>query len=283
MKKILTVLLAAIALVSCTSNKSEKRPKLKALVLYYSQMGATKVVAEELQFQMDADIEAIEIENPYSGSYDETIERVKKEMATGELPVVKPIKADLSKYDVIFLGYPVWFGVAAPPIESLCKQVDFKGKMVVTFCTFGSGGLQASTAKIKKELPQAQVVGGYGVRNARLAAMPRELAHALDNIGFRRVNRTDEVAPQPLALYNMDKLHPVSDKERAIFDQACGDYQFPLGTPVAVVSRGYYDRATEYLYLVDCKDSDGKPAKSWIYVLVPMNEAAKPEFTQVVR
>lgn len=260
------------------ASDSEESTKPKALILYYSQEGSTKYVAESLRDMLEADIEAIEVENPYSGSYDETIERCKKEMESGEVPAVKPIKADLSKYDVIFLGYPIWFGTYAPPIAGLVKGYSFEGKKVITFCTFGSGGLQSSTADLQKALPKAQVVEGYGVRAARLQAVTVELIRFLSEQGFH-----GSIKPLP----EFPEQHPVTDEEKSLFEQACGDYKFPLGTPVTAAKREVVS-GTEYLYNVDSKTPDGNPAKSQIYVIVPVGKGIddkelKPEFTQVVR
>ena len=89
-----------MTLASCGSEE------VKPLILYYSQTGATEAVAQELQTATGADIESIELVNPYSGTYDETIARVSQEMEDGVLPELNPLKSDLSKYDVIFLAYP---------------------------------------------------------------------------------------------------------------------------------------------------------------------------------
>ena len=265
---------------TASNDQSAAEQQPKALILYYSQEGSTKHVAETLHdmLELETDIEAIELEVPYSGSYDETIERCKKEMESGEVPAVKPIKADLSKYDVIFLGYPIWFGTYARPIAGLVKNESFKGKKVITFCTFGSGGLQASTADLKKALPDAEVVEGYGVRAVRLKTLYIELERFLCEQGFH-----GSIKPLP----EFPEQHPVTDEEKSIFDQACGDYKFPLGTPVTAAKREVI-LGTEYLYNVDSKDADGNPAKSQIYVIVPVDKGIddkelKPEFTQVIR
>ena len=64
----------------------------KSLILYYSETGTTKAVAEELQKQLGADIEAIEAEIPYSGNFQETIQRGQREMQSGEWPTLKPLQ-----------------------------------------------------------------------------------------------------------------------------------------------------------------------------------------------
>ena len=101
MKRIIT-LAAVILAVSCGQNKPQK-----ALVLYYSQNGATKTVAEAIAQALNADTEEIVAVNPYDGDFGATIARSQEERAQGILPEIEPTKANLKDYDVIFLGYPM--------------------------------------------------------------------------------------------------------------------------------------------------------------------------------
>ena len=246
----------------------------KALVLYYSETGTTKTVAQEIQAQTGADIEAVEAVEPYSGNFQETIQRSGRERESGELPALKPLKKRIADYDIVFLGYPIWFGTYALPIATLVKEQDFAGKTVVPFCTFGSGGLNTSTADLKKALPKANIVAGYGVRTARVAAAAKELDRFLKENGYKKgkVEKLPEYSAQ----------QPVTDEERAIFDTACSSYQFPLGTPQTVGKRATAD-STDYKFTVKSRGMDGKEATSIIYVTVENAKGAKPEFTEVVR
>ena len=246
----------------------------KVLVLYYSETGTTKTVAQEIQKQLGADIEGIEAVVPYSGNFQETIQRGQREMQTGEMPALKPLKSKVADYDVIFLGYPIWFGTYANPIITLVKQQDFAGKTVVPFCTFGSGGLNTSSDALVKALPKAKIVAGYGVRTARVAAAEKELDRFLKENGYKK--GTVEKLPDYSA------QQPVTDAEKAIFDAACSNYQFPLGTPETVGKRQTPD-GTDYKYTVKGRGFDGKESTSIIYVTVGKEAGAKPEFTQVVR
>ena len=74
----------------------------------------------------------------------------------------------------------------------------------------------------------------------------------------------------------------MTDDERAIFEAACGDYKFPLGTPVTVGQRSV-EEGTEYKYTVASKDRDGSDVTATIYVIDYKDKGSKPEFTQVVR
>ena len=123
MRRIL-LLAALVAAVACGQKKSEPQ---KALVLYYSQSAGTKTVAETIQTLIGADIEAIVPVVPYDGTYQETVERGRQEREAGILPELQPLQADLNAYDVIFLGYPIWFGTYAPPMAALLEQVDLNG------------------------------------------------------------------------------------------------------------------------------------------------------------
>lgn len=279
MNKIITALaLAAFTMAGCTSQQktqeSADNQTSRTLVLYYSQTGTTQAVATEIQQQLGADIEAFDVETPYDGDFGQTIARCQQEMASGELPAVKPLQSDLSQYDVIFLGYPVWFGTYAQPVASLIKEQAFEGKRVVTFCTFGSGGLQSSTLKLREALPKAEVVEGYGVRTVRAAAVPAEVNRFLIEGGYKE----GEIEALPAFM----EQHPVSADEAEIFSQACSDYQYPLGTPVTVAGRTT-STSTDYLFTVTTQGPDGQASTGQVYVTVSNAEGAKPEFTQVVR
>ena len=246
----------------------------KKLVLYYSETGTTKTVAQELQKQLGADIESIEPVTPYSGNFQETIQRGQREMQSGETPELKPLKSKMADYDVIFIGYPIWFSTYANPIITLVKEQDFAGKTVVPFCTFGSGGLNTSSDALKKALPKANIVQGYGVRTARVAAAAKELDRFLKENGYKK----GAVAKLP----EYSEQVPVTAEDKAIFDAACSSYQFPLGTP-STVGKRQTPESTDYKFTVNSSSPNGTASTSIIYVTVGKEQGAKPEFTEVVR
>ena len=268
MNKMVTVITTAAVLTACSSGQ----PKM--LVLYYSQEGATQKVAETIASLTGADIERFDVESPYSGSFEETIQRCLKEREEGVSPELRPISADLSKYDVVFLGYPIWFGTIAPPVAALLKEVDLEGKTVVPFCTFGSGGLQSSTADLKLALPGADIRDGYGIRAARIAKVGEEVERFLILGGYK----DGEAEAYP----DYSAQEPVTEEQAAIFDAACSDYQYPLGKPVAAGSRKT-PSGVDYLFTAEGAGPDGRVSQSKIYVTVPKEEGSKPEFTMVVR
>ena len=256
-----------VMMVSMTTSYAQKQ-----LVLYFSETGTTKTVAQELQKQLGADIEEIEAVVPYSGNFQETIQRGQREIQNGEMPAIKPLKKKMADYDIIFLGYPIWFGTYANPIITLVKEQDFAGKTIVPFCTFGSGGLNTSSDALKKALPKATIKKGYGVRTARVNAAAKELDCFLKENGYKKgsVEKLPDYSAQ----------QPVTDAERQIFDEACSSYQFPLGTPQTAGKRQTPD-GTDYKFTVASRGMNGGESTSIIYVTV--GKEAKPEFTEVVR
>ena len=265
---------ACIATSCAQKQQKQEEQAPKVLVLYYSQNGATQAVAEELQKQLGADMERIEAEEPYAGDFQATIQRSGQEREKGETPALKPLQSKIADYDVIFLGYPIWFGTYAMPIATLVKEQDFAGKTVVPFCTFGSGGLNTSSEALIKALPQANIQKGYGVRTARVAAAEKELNRFLIENGYKEGNVE--------ALPEYSAQQAVTDEEKAIFDAACSDYQFPLGTPETVGKRETSE-STDYQFTVKSKGQNGEESTSTIFVTVGKEEGAKPEFTEVVR
>ena len=274
MKKLLLSLAMVAGLTTaCTQQKAVEKTN-RQLVLYYSENGTTKAVAEELQKQLGADIEGIEAVEPYSGDFQATIERSNKERESGQTPALKALQSNIADYDTIFLGYPIWFGTYALPIATLVKEQAFEGKTIIPFCSFGSGGLNTSTADLKKALPKANILKGYGVRTARVASIAKELNRFLIENGYK------EGSVEALPEYSAQQ--PVTDEEKAVFDAACSDYQFPLGTPETVGKRETSE-STDYQFIVKGKGMNGEETTSTIFVTVGKEEGAKPEFTEVVR
>ena len=274
MKKLLLSLAVVAGMTTaCTQQKAVEKTN-RQLVLYYSENGTTKAVAEELQKQLGADIEAIEAVEPYSGNFQATIERCNKERESGQTPALKALQSNIADYDTIYLGYPIWFGTYAMPIATLVKEQTFEGKTIIPFCSFGSGGLNTSTADLEKALPKANILKGYGVRTARVASAAKELNRFLIENGYK------EGSVEELPEYSAQQ--PVTNEEKAIFDAACSDYQFPLGTPETVGKRETSE-STDYQFIVKSKGQNGEEATSTIFVTVSKEEGAKPEFTEVER
>jgi len=282
MKFMMVVATVALAAVACGPKKTteiveEEKVEPKMLVLFYSQTSNTKAVATEIATRIGADIEEIVPVELYDGDFQATIERGKKELDEGVYPEIQPLKADIANYDVIFIGYPIWFGTYAPPVATWLNQVDLSGKKVVPFCTFGSGGLDSSIKDLAEAEPEAEIFPGYGVRAARLEAMPKEIDQFLKANGF--------IEGEYTKLEAFSEQHPVSEEEAAVFDAAVGDYPMMHAQAKTVATRAL-PNGVEYLFTamdLPHEDRPNMPPAGEMQVYVTVVEGEAPVFTQVVR
>lgn len=155
------------------TDKKETTPtsNRKTLVVYYSATGSTKKVAEEIAKNLNADLFEIEPVNVYTRedlNYSNPDSRVSKEHEDKSLRDVelKTTKVDnWESYDTVFIGYPIWWGVAAWPVDTFVKENNFDGKKVIPFCTSASSGLGQS-----KELLEAEANGGNWLEGQRFSS-----------------------------------------------------------------------------------------------------------------
>lgn len=129
----------------------------KILVVYYSAQNHTKNISEKIAKNLNADIFVIEPENAYTANdldWTDSNSRVSKEHNDESLRNVKlksTVVQDWQKYDTILIGYPIWWGIAAWPVNTFVKENNFAGKTVIPFCTSSSSGLGQSGELLQKE------------------------------------------------------------------------------------------------------------------------------------
>ena len=122
----------------------------KALVVYYSATGTTKSVAEKIADAMIADTFELTPVKPYTDDdldWTDDDSRVCKEHEqedTRHVELTATTVSDFDSYNVVFIGYPIWWGIAAWPVDDFVKENDFSGKTVIPFCTSASSGLGES-------------------------------------------------------------------------------------------------------------------------------------------
>ncbi len=109
----------------------------RTLVIYYSLTGHTEEIAKEIAQQTQGDLFRIETQEPIR-RFPWFYLTLKKQLLTQDYPEIKGNVPDLSQYDTIFVGSPVWWYTISTPVCSFLKQVDFKGRSVVPFSTQGS-------------------------------------------------------------------------------------------------------------------------------------------------
>lgn len=143
----------------------------KTLVVYYSAQTHTKAVAEKIAKNLNADIFEIEPEEIYTSedlNWTNNNSRVSKEHNDESLRNVKLKKEKVDnwdEYDTILIGYPIWWRIAAWPVDTFVKANDFSGKKVYPFCTSSSSGLGESGKLLEEKANSGNWLEGHRFRS----------------------------------------------------------------------------------------------------------------------
>lgn len=135
------------------------RQQKKILIVFYSQSGVTRRIAEMLQSRTHADMYEIETIRTYPTQQPAVYDEPKKELETGQLPALKREPPDMSAYDLVLVGGPVWWYTVSTPIMRFLQLADFKGKKTAAFCTH-MGGLGRYFPHFKEQARHANVLEG---------------------------------------------------------------------------------------------------------------------------
>ena len=158
---VLTVFAASAFSQNKTQNIMEKE---KVLVVYFSATGTTRQVAKQIAKIAEADICEIVPAKPYSSAdldWTNKQSRSSVEMNNPKArPEIKAFSVDVSKYDYVFLGYPIWWDLAPRTVNSFIDATDLAGKTVIPFATSGSSTISNSVAVLKKSYPNIKWQAG---------------------------------------------------------------------------------------------------------------------------
>lgn len=164
---ILMAVLTASAVTACSqpqSKETNKMEKKKVLVVYFSATGTTRQAARLLANAAQADLYEIEPVQPYTAAdLDWTVatSRSTVEMKDAKSrPAIQPIKADISQYDYVFIGYPIWWDLAPREVYTFIDSHNLQGKTLIPFATSGGSSITGSVANLTKAYPKLSWKGG---------------------------------------------------------------------------------------------------------------------------
>ena len=160
---------------SMKNDKSQKQNNMsKSIVIFFShagdnyavgniEVGNNKIVADYISEIKGADQFEI-VTHKYDGmAYMPLIELAKEEANKGELPPYEGTAPDLSQYDTVFIGGPVWWGTYPQVMFTLFKDINLDGKTVIPFTTHEGSGLASCASDVKKAFPKAKVTGEFSI------------------------------------------------------------------------------------------------------------------------
>ena len=136
----------------------------KVLIVYLSRTNNTKAIAEIIHKNVGGTLVALELEKPYPGNYQATVQQVVKENETGYLPPLKTKIDSIEKYDVIVLGFPTWDMKMPPPMKSFLNQYNLSGKTVIPFNTNAGYGVGSGFRTVKELCPDSKVLDGFEIK-----------------------------------------------------------------------------------------------------------------------
>jgi len=171
MKKIilsLFVVLSIFIISGCNNtNKKTKTKNInnennKSVVLYFSATGTTKKVADKIATKSNSDIIEIIPKEEYKSedlNYNSDCRANREQRDSKARPEIKN-KIDISKYDTIYLGYPIWWGTNPKIILTLLDTYDFSNKTIIPFCTSGSTGISESVNDLRSYNSKLNIKNG---------------------------------------------------------------------------------------------------------------------------
>ena len=137
---------------------------MKKLVAYFSASGVTRRKSEALAKVIGADLHEIAPAESYTDAdLDWTNKRSRSTVEMQDpssRPALKEPKTDLSAYDTVYIGFPIWWGVAPHAVNTFIESNDLAGKQLVIFATSGGSGLSPAVHDLQKRYPSLQIVSG---------------------------------------------------------------------------------------------------------------------------
>lgn len=209
--------------------------------------GTTEYVARLIQSRTGGELYSIETAEPYSADFDAVVDQNHAEQDTGALPELAGSGLDLSQYDTVFIGYPIWAGNAPRPVFTFLSAYDWSEKTIIPFCTHDGYGAGGSYGVIEEAAEgELAVLDGLAIGASEAPASEDTVAEWLQNLGLEQIGAAGEAAKEgdtqivvtigELVLEGMLYDTPLADEIRQNF-------------PLTVVMSGYGGR--EYYGGVD--------------------------------
>ena len=161
----------------------------KSLIIYFSradenyfggqmkfiQKGNTEVIAEFIKDFIGADIFKVERKVPYSGDYKTCIEESKKENDNGEKPELARYLENIDKYDIVYIGGPIYWGVLPAPMITQLERFDWHGKVIRPFVTHEGSRMGNVMSQLKEVCKGADIKDGIAIEGSRVNEARKEI------------------------------------------------------------------------------------------------------------
>lgn len=163
-----------------------------SIVIDNERYGTTEYVSRMIQQAVGGDVHLIETATPYTADFDELRDVNHNEMQQNILPELKDSDLDISKYDTVFIGYPVWATDVPQAVLSFLNEYDLTGKTVIPFCThdgYGAGGSYQTIAEASKA---EKTLDGLAIEAKDVPSAQDTVTNWLNSIGVKKAESSAE-------------------------------------------------------------------------------------------
>lgn len=154
----------------------------RVLVTYFSHSGNTKRVAEKISNIVNGELFEIKTVNEYPVKYNLVVDQAKKELIAQSRPELIHRIPNFNEYDVIVIGYPMWWYTCPMAIFTFLESYDFTGKTILPFCTHEGSALSTSVDDIKKTVSNVIVREGLSIRGSSVSESDNAIKEWLDKV-----------------------------------------------------------------------------------------------------
>lgn len=154
------------------------------LVVYFSWSGNTESVALEIQNQTGADAFRLVPAEPYTDDYDALLDIAQEEQRNGARPAISGSIENFDSYEVMYLGFPIWWGDMPMILYSFLDDYDLSGKTIVPFVTSGGSGFSDTISTIESMETDAEVLDGLSLGSSQAANPGDAVADWLSGLGL---------------------------------------------------------------------------------------------------
>ena len=146
--------------------------------------GNTGLAAHWISDAAGGDLFSIQTEEKYPGDYDDTVDQGQEEQSENARPKLSSHVDHMDQYDVVFLGYPNWWGDMPMAVYSFLDEYNLSGKTIIPFMTSGGSGFSDTLAAIAEEEPDADVQEGLELGDSEAADAEDEVRSWVDDLGI---------------------------------------------------------------------------------------------------
>jgi flavodoxin len=149
--------LTNLSLGAASSRADAASGDSSVLVAYFTRTGNTRVIAGQIRRALGADVFEIAPRDPYPEDYEQTVAQAQRERDSGYEPPLRERVSNITRYETIFIGFPIW-GMAVPPVvRSFLRDHDFSDKRLVPFITHGGYGVGDTLTTLRQSTPGARI------------------------------------------------------------------------------------------------------------------------------